>query len=418
VAGEVKAGFGVVSEDDGVDDTEDTRVKGENSDTGDTNLPLRTRLTFGYDSDLGGAKARLEASNFHSDAAPNYVAMPFAFGWANFLDKKIVVYGGKIDGNLWGLGALSINAFDPGLDAVTGVRAAFNVVPGLSFGFALPVDKVDYVSTYGSSPTKADRTVAAFFGGAVFGALYTSDLFGVAATMKLNPQIDSKEYGGTADSNGDYGKRDMFIEAVVGVEVHPIDPLKVVVDAKFDTRKFDKDLYAALPSSARIDMIGYSRIGLKAAYDVTSQLGVYLKGIAFIPNDKADDKSEIDDLTVGTTSYVGNGDYGAVETLGDVAIAPELGVSFAVTPAIVPYFNIGSDNVLWIAGDKDKGQPGAGLYFKIGGTITVGSSTIEIFDKVTGLGAEDLAAVTGGANPKEERSPDVNRFQVNFNWVF
>jgi hypothetical protein len=63
--------------------------------------------------------------------------------------------------------------------------------------------------------------------------------------------------------------------------------------------------------------------------------------------------------------------------------------------------------VAYLAGED--GNPGAGLYIKPGIKFTLGSSSIEIFDKINKLGAADKA---GGA------SSIVNQFQIDLNWSF
>ncbi|MDR1468324.1 MAG: hypothetical protein LBT00_03420 [Spirochaetaceae bacterium] len=344
--GEVKAGLRVKTADDSValfdpdgfdfnnmpkkakvdqaDDSGDTRISLWNNDA---DRALRTRLTLNYDGELAGAKIRL-----NSDDATTPV-LDRAYGWANFLDKKVVVYGGKIGDDLWGLGKLSINAFDPSLDGITGVRAAFNIVDGLSFGFGLPLDQITYESydksatkgvwedtsgkkpgetgfdaddaewkyenDYAWTPHLANRDLGAIFGGAVFGGVYhaPSGLFGVAAALRLSPAIDSQAYGGaygpwkkddgTTDVNKKvYRKKDSYVEAILGAEVHPIDPLKVGIDAQIDTRTYNhekQEVYNVLDNK-----IGYTLIGVKGEYTVIPALTAYLKFDVLIQNDSAE----------------------------------------------------------------------------------------------------------------------------------
>jgi hypothetical protein len=104
--------------------------------------------------------------------------------------------------------------------------------------------------------------------------------------------------------------------------------------------------------------------------------------------------------------------YVPVEYTGDPIIAARIGVDYKVSDTIGAYLQIGSDNVAWFAGDKDKGQPGAGFYAKPGIKFTFGTSSIEIFDKINRIGAASKTNADG------DYSPITNQFQVDFNWVF
>jgi hypothetical protein len=420
LTGEVKTGVRVLTQADNNDDTEDTRVQGYNNDAGQI---LRNRLTFAYDSDLGGGKIRLEGLGYDTSG---YFYEKYAYAWANFLEKKIVVYGGHIGDDLWGLGKLSINVFDPSLDAVKGVRVAFNVVDGLSFGFALPFDSVTYGtwSNNAWSPRTSDGgTLGSFFGRAVIGGVYKSDLVSGAATLRLYPEIDSKVFGGTPNAADKYALYKGYVDAIAGVEIHPIDPLKIVVDSRFDTRKFDKNA----DGNIQAIKIGSTRVGVRANYELGA-LTFHLFGDIRAQNggsakkgDSAKSQSPqsfyIDDVMVTKDDYV---DYVKVETLGDMSLAFRLGGDYKVSDTVGAYLQIGSDNVLWLAGDIDikngVDRPGNGIYVKLGGKITLGSSSIEIFDKVNGLGAADREYYKN--QDIETYSSINNQFQIDFNWSF
>ncbi|MDR1096129.1 MAG: hypothetical protein LBL31_07045, partial [Spirochaetaceae bacterium] len=119
VTGEVKAGLSVNSGDDGKDATDDNTAKAWNQDA---ERAYRIRTTFGYAGDWGGAKIRLQADGNAEIITVPAAANPevyrpdiftqFAYGWADFLEKKVVVYGGLAMEDLWGLGKLSANVFD------------------------------------------------------------------------------------------------------------------------------------------------------------------------------------------------------------------------------------------------------------------------------------------------------------------
>jgi hypothetical protein len=453
--GEVKAGFGVLTEDDSPvfdpddavntgdyskaevaqkDDSDNTGASLWNEDAGQV---LRTRLTFNYVGDLAGARIRLQSVD--GESAPTVTR---AFGWANFLDKKVVVYGGKIGGDdLWGLGKLPINVFDPSLDGIAGVRVAFNIVDGLSFGFALPFDQVTYADRDNNTwkEKEANRTLGAVFGGAVIGGLYTSDFISAAVGVKLFPAINSQDYGGVqaanlganSDKKG-YGETSSWVEAIVGISVKPIAPLTVVLDAHIDTRTYnDEDTYFG------DNKIGFTRIGLKGEYTVIPALKPHLTLEVLLQNDGAerDDKAGSIDpwpqyydknkpaTQLEQSNYVR---YIPVETYGDPSVGLEIGADYTVTETITAYLNIGTENLLWIVGDvaKDKTnvhkstyRPGAGLYVKPGVKIALGAAMIEIFDKIDRIAATELEYYHE-TDKIGSYSPVTNQFQVDFNWKF
>jgi hypothetical protein len=249
--GEVKTGVKVGTTDDGNDDTTDTKVEGRNEDAG---KDFRTRLTLAYTGDWGGAKIRFQGLGFGGDNAA-YFHTKYAYGWANLLDSKIVLSGGIIGDDLWGLGKLGANVFDPALDNVAGVRAEFKVVDDLSFGLVWQVIDGGKI---------IDHAVQSW----VFGGLYKSSLVSVAASLAVKPETDAiaESYSKTGtvyqDQNDPTKYLDLYtktaaapayklwIDAIAGVEVNPIDVLKVVVDTRFDSRKQDDH-----------GKIGYFRVG-------------------------------------------------------------------------------------------------------------------------------------------------------------
>jgi hypothetical protein len=184
LVGDVRTGISVNSVDDGKDDNNDTMLKPWNQDA---ELGFRVRTTFTYAGDWGGATIRFQAdpnaayrSNATSASTPVYSPFAYvkwAYGWANFLDKKIVVYGGQDIDQLWGTAKLGAHVFDESLDGVRGVRVAFNLIPELSFGFAIPFPQ--------TSP--AETSLGKFFGSTIFGGLYKSSLVSGMFGVKLAP---------------------------------------------------------------------------------------------------------------------------------------------------------------------------------------------------------------------------------------
>jgi hypothetical protein len=389
LTGEVKTGVRVTTAADGDDDTDDTLISGWNNDAG---RALRTRATFSYTGDWGGAKIRLQGNGFGAPNIPSgtdktpgkledltplngVVFVEYAYGWANLLDSKIVLSAGKIGDDLWGLGKLSGNVFDPSFDAVTGVRAAFNFVDGLSFGLALPT--AAQVTTRNSDGHEFNYgTVGSYFGGLVFGGLFKADFFSAAATVKLVPKFDAKASNATGTDS------DAYVEVIGGIEV-PLAPLNIVVDARFDSRSEDDNAKTT----------GFIRIGPLVRF-TAGALTAHARGDIGIQNGKS-------------TKVAGDSGRGATENKNDDAsIAFRVGVDYAVNSTLGAYFQVGSDNVAYFDGN--------GLYVKPGVKITLGTASIEIFDKINKLGAEKIKQTA----PKDDYSPVNNQFQIDFNWSF
>jgi hypothetical protein len=382
LTGEVKSGIGVFSADDGEGDTDDTKIKFYNNDAG---KDFRGRLTFLYDADWGGGKIRLHSEG--GSSAP--VSVPYGYGWANFLEKKIVLYGGWIGDDLWGLGKLSQNVFDTSFDGVTGARIAFNnLVDGLSFGVAFPL-------------LNSPQDIGDAFASTIIGALYKSEFFSIAADLKLNPEVDAVAGG---------QKKDMFVDVLLGIEVNPFAGFTAVVDTRIDTRKAENHDGTS----------GYVRIGPKFVYSGVDKLTAHLKGDIGIQLDDDDPKTG----HKGTYAWADGGAAGggvARENDWDAALGLELGASYAVTETIKPYLNIGSDNLLWLTGQEEDGatrhSDGNGLYLKPGVVFTISpTASIEIFDKINKIGAVQNEVVVGGTTKK--CGPITNQFQIDFNWSF
>jgi hypothetical protein len=456
VTGEIKTGLKVLTKDDGIESTEDTRAFGYNQDAGDV---MRNRLTFGYTGDWGGAKLRLSALG-SANLAP---ALDFAYGWANFVGSKLVVYGGKIDGNLWGTGNLSVKVIDKGVDALNGVRFEIKPVAGLSVGFGLPFDPINYYrydaggkqtttwvdeneneavdsgesTTETSDPTwvtriaNSGRTIGNVFGGAVIGGLYKSDLFNVAATVRLYPTIDSKVYGGDPKVVGDkefYGEFEGYADILGGLEVHPIDPLKVSLEVWHDTRKFNENK----KDNIQGNKIGFTNIALKGQYGIGA-ITAHLQGSLFLQNNSAEQGDGKADKPNKNAYYIDKkvvtqaDNYVQKDLLvgapGDAALKFRIGGEYKISDALSAYLQFGSENLLWIAGDIDAkksiDKPGAGLYVKPGVKIAIGGGNIEIFDKIDRIGAKDSETLNKKDSTKVDKTSLVtNQLQIEFVWSF
>jgi hypothetical protein len=455
LAGEVKAGLSVNSGDDGKDATDDTTAKAWNNDAGQIN---RARLTFAYTGGWGGAKIRLQSLGF-----AGAVTAPYAYGWANLLDGKIVVSGGDIGDDLWGLGKLA-NVFDPNLDAVDGARVEFKLFDGLSFGYALPL---------------TEGAIGDVFGSSIVGALFKSSFISGAFGLALHPGTDKVEAGkdtwsfvsvpvdgsgnekeltetekeqlvhGTQEDGDKYDPTgitygnvwrktagspavaayDPWLDVILGVEVNPIDVLKIVVDARIDTRKYADGKTSFDPKSAasadnRVnDKNGYIRIGPLVQF-ASGPLTAHVRGDITLQNDgfgkdstdKANKGQPVNYASTKALKLIkdAHANWVNVENLGDMSIAFRVGGDYKFNSTVNAYLQVGSDNVAWFAGN--------GLYVKPGVKIALGTASIEIFDKLGQIGADKTKVATDDlASPSvavKAHSPFTNQFQIDFNWIF
>jgi hypothetical protein len=377
IAGEVKTGLKIGTQDDGDDDTDDTRIEPFNNDYGGL---IRVRTTFQYENEAGGAKIRLQARNYtgdeNKDVPTGYFTAKYAYGWFNLLDSQIRLSAGAIGDDVWGQGQIQ-NVFDPSYDAVSGVRAQFKFVEGLDFGLALPV-------TQFTDPTDSTKMewplLGEFVGSAIIGGLYTSDAFKVAATVKLNPNIDA-EARGAPDGTNKFLKG--YVEAIAGVQYTAGD-LVASLNAKFDGRKITKaDATEGQAAAAN----GYIRLGPRVNYTVGD---ILLHGFA--------------DIWLPTDSDFEAADSPKTEKSADpdassTAIAFRIGAEYKLSDTAKIYGQFGSENV----GYTDY----HGFYLKPGVVFTLGPGSIEIFDKITKIGAdEDIGGKIA------------NQFQIDFNLSF
>jgi hypothetical protein len=378
VGGTVKAGVDVNYANDGVDDNDDATIKLWNNDAGQV---FRGDLTFGYAADWGGAKVMWRTDSIDSKD----FTVQYGYGWTNLLGGKVEIAAGDIDGDKWGLGKI-FNAFDPSFDAVKGVRIDVKPFESLNFGVALRLEK--------------ESSLGDAFGSTVIGAVYKSTSVSGVFGLQLNPETDAVPAAQTP-------AYDSWVDLYAGVEIAPFTGLKIALDGRFDTRKYMDD------NKQLNDKNGYALIGVKGEY-VINAITAFLKSEIAIQNDgygdSTRDQRKVADFPTPADKKKYTEDAHAkwveVEALGDTSIQFELGGDYKVSDTLNTYIRIGSDNVKWFEVN--------GLYVKPGVKFTLGSSSIEIFDKLNKIGAKEIAE----AGSVKAHSPFSNQFQIDFNWSF
>ena len=297
-------------------------------------------LALKYTAGRGGFAFKLaNTGDLSGSAGPggmNWVKFPWAYGWVNFLQGDIItLYGGAIDGSLWG--STSANIHGPwgiSSDDVTGVRLAIKPIEGLSFGFSLPFS--------------AGADLADNFKEIVFGAAYEADLFKVHATFDLvgdtwqgtNPWVPAGFTGSNPDS---------AVVILVSATVTPIEALAIDFDFVYRTETFFINNYYGLNGYANDQLSGVKgfEAGLYATY-TSGPLKAYGMFNALGPDG------------------------------GDIGLTVGAGVGYQVIPALTVKFDLGSEDIL----DLDA----KGLWVKIGGKMPIdGGFGLSFYDKISGI---------------------------------
>jgi hypothetical protein len=386
ITGEVKSGFGVFSQDDGNDDNgDDTYIQAWNNDAGNA---FRFRVNLGWAGDVGGTKFRLQARDDQEGA---YVTLPKAFGWVNLLDKKIVIWGGHGVDNLYGTGGIVDDNVDGEADLV---RLEVRPIDGLSLSFGVPIPILggSKAITYNANTYNAEYSnklsLGNTFGASRFGAKFSNDTLTASVSARLNPGFKGTYYDvnvtGGDNAPGYVGQNELtsdqevdgFVELLYAVQVPTILPVGIDVTGALQTGD-----------------AGYFRIAPKVTYAL-DKLDAHVQG---------DINVFIGDDTKVKAPGTGYSNFGNYEKIGDASIGVELGAGYQITDLIGAYLNVGSDNIAAIDGN--------GFYAKPGATFAFGPNTnIEVFDKISNLGADDALAWGPGKI--------ANQLQVEFVWSF
>lgn len=357
---------------------------------------FRSQLDFGYASEWGGFYSFIRA-DYNGDSRTGEYYLPRGWGYLNFLDKRIVVDIGDIDGHKWGLGNY-INADDPGFDEDKGVRTEFKFIDGLSFGFRLPV-WVD------------NTTFEKIFGGTVFGAVYKSDLFDIGGSLALVPEEDWSKKGDDTytgepddpsnptkwtitkvDGTTTEGTYDSYFKAIFGADVKLNSfgvPIGIGLNGRYDSRKLNNDWEN---TKANYNKSGFFWVGGKVETRFEdSPFKAYVKGRAIFQNELPDGLKDIgnfDYLEEGTTT----------KEVGDTSYKFEISAEYKISDPLNTFAYLGSDNIGYFDGN--------GLYVKAGCSVSLGSFSIMFYDKLNKIGAKDVG--TGD----DKHSPLKNEFQI------
>lgn len=387
VYGKIVTGLRIDTEDKG-DDSDKTQVYLFEDDYW---VRFRSQLDFGYESEWGGFNSFIRA-DYNGGGRTGEYYLPVGWGWLNFFDKRLVVEVGDIYGHKWGLGNY-INADDPGFDEGKGVRAEFKFIDGFRFGFRLPVwvDNTNFENVFGSS---------------VFGAVYSSDIFDAGGSLELTPKKD--QYTKTDDTytvNGTTvtkvegkevktGTYDSYFKALFGADVKLSSfgvPIGVGLNARYDSRTYNDN-------QTNFDKNGFLWIGGKVETRFEeSPFKAYLKGRVVMQNKLPD---ALDGVTA-TSDNLGLLEEGtAVKKLGDSSYKFEIGGEYKINDPINTFALFGSDNIGYFDGN--------GLFVKAGFSVSRGSFSIMIFDKLNKIGAKDIEA----SGNVDKHSPFKNEFQI------
>jgi hypothetical protein len=179
-SGEVKTGLQFALDDDGA-------VKLWHDDAGAAEFGLAGAFT----EDNYGLNFKLSASYNGQNA---FVKESYAYLWAEFLNAKLKLTGGWIDGAVWGSGGPT----DVSYDAVKGVRFEIKPLDGLDVGFAFGAQPNDGDGADGFDPTNTTNgsetfyaTLKNFFLEPVIGVKYSNDIFG---SVTVAVAVDNEDF--------------------------------------------------------------------------------------------------------------------------------------------------------------------------------------------------------------------------------
>jgi hypothetical protein len=278
--GYVNAGIGILSTDAKVVDGEgpdtkvaDTKVVPFGVDS--EQVGYRFRLNGAVTSEDGnsGAKFRFQAQNKTDSTA---LSIPYAYGWASFLDKVLTVTGGLVDDGTWNSGGAILND-DVGEGLGTLIKAT--PIEGLNLGVGA------YVATTGTKDLALvdiglDRLKLTFNAG------YTvPELLKLTLTFRTANQTgddafpvdtDSETFGSNETSKLIFGAQVLAIKDLTAVLEAEVDKLEDVgADKEKDNINFN--LYETLGYKLGALAFGLNAVQyIRVEKDVDHDLGVQL----------------------------------------------------------------------------------------------------------------------------------------------
>ncbi|GHU31465.1 hypothetical protein FACS1894172_06410 [Spirochaetia bacterium] len=365
----VFVGLQAVTEEDGDDDVDNTKVSARNDGEG---AAARVQFNINYANEDFGAKFRVRA-NF-GDGGPG-ILMQYGYFWQNLFANKFTIWGGYFAAatEIYGNGKAGI----PVLDTESGecdrafpqIKLEVKPIDGLSVGLMIPI--------------RAGQEGSEFFRSLTFGAYYTNDIFRVVGEVGLKPETVSSTSGTDGYYRPDASGNPEWVLPVAGTTNKTASRVEANfgIGATFAPIQFSiTGKYASNPKASN-DYTGnrgngFFAIAPKVVFNADA-LQIYGQSVLGFSNEE---KQNIDGGLWGD-AFKGVSDPKIKADEKITAVCFELGASYVLNDTFTPYFAIGSDRVNYFAGN--------GLYVKPGVKIIIGSkANINIWDQINGIGAD------------------------------
>jgi hypothetical protein len=196
--GYINSGLGFVTSDI---DGSDPFLKTFGVDSEQNGYRLRLNGSYTNEANNAGIKFRLQSQAGLTNSSREFISLPFAFGWVNFLDNKLSVNAGIIEDNTWTTGDFWLASDSVSDFAGLGALIKITPVDGLIFGLG--------AHTIGRRGGGDNNTLAkTSFGEKInledaritFHAVYTmKDVFRIGASYRtessVGTAVTSKLYG-------------------------------------------------------------------------------------------------------------------------------------------------------------------------------------------------------------------------------
>jgi hypothetical protein len=400
--GYVNSGIGILSTDAKVFDgdgpeTKATDIKVVPFGVDSEKVGYRFRLNGAYAGEEGniGAKFRLQAEN---NINPTALTIPYAYGWASFLDKVLTVNGGLVDDGTWNSGGAILNE-----DAGEGFGALVKISPieGLNLGVGA------YVATIKTEDLAKglalDRLKYTFNAGYA-----VPELLKITATFRTANQTENNDFIGGEDTET-FGSGETS-KLILGAQILAVKDLTAVVEAavdKLEDTGADKD-------KDNIDFNLYETLGYKLG-----DLAFGLNAVQYIQVEKDKDKDVDHDLGVQLNPWVSYA-IGSIIPRLDLTyfLAGTATTAVAEDPDNSKFAKMGTKYGRKIFAYKDNGDDDDVSVIAIRPSVkfNIGKSFIEVGDLIALASGPDGSFAEAGDLKKSSSFNNV--FYVDFKWSF
>jgi hypothetical protein len=421
LSGEVNSGIGILSTDAQVADgtgSKAAEIKAVPFGVDAGQAGYRFRLNGSYASEDGnfGAKFRLQAQSKLDAGA---LSIPFAYGWASFLNKVLTVNGGLVDDGTWASGGAILND-----DAGEGLGTLIKVSPftGLNLGVGAYLitpqggssnniivvpngDGTASTTDFSLYDVPLDRLKYTFSAG-----YSLPELFKVAATFRTANQTGDKTSRYADADLEEFGSNGETSRLIFSLQVLAVKDLTAVIEVAAD----------------KLEDTGVDRDRDNLDFNFYETLGYKIGGIAFGLNAVQYIRSEADvdhDFGLHLNPWVSYAIGSIVPRLdlnyflaGKALTAPATPSTDPTKPAVAAPPTAKYHRTVFDYSDNGDADDVSVIAIRPSVKFTVGKGVIEIGDLIAlATGPEGSFA---DADDAKKSSSFNNVFYVDFKWSF